>query len=286
MVRVVSRSVTGPRRDPLRSLGYQHKQDGTEFRKPSQKPGFEIRQAETPPAAMRVRLERSYITMSVSRQLWFVGLATVVRVNWTAYATYLMFAIAVVLIPGPDFAVVVGNTMSGGRPRGMWCAVGVASSNAVQGIAAVVGLGALILRAQPVFHAIKWTGAAYLAYLGVRLLRAALRGRYELPGTPADQHAARRGWRQGFVSNITNPKVLVFYVAVLPQFLTPDAGALSLTLFAVSHASLSLTYLLTLTAVMHRVRRVLTRRLVRRCLDGATGVAMIGFGARLAFERQ
>jgi threonine/homoserine/homoserine lactone efflux protein len=215
-----------------------------------------------------------------------VGTATVVRVNWTAYATYLMLAIAVVLIPGPDFAVVVGNTISGGRSRGMWCAAGVASSNAIQGTAAVVGLGALIVRAQPVFQAIKWAGAAYLAYLGVRLLRAALRDRHELPDAPADQHAARRGWRQGFMSNITNPKVLVFYVAVLPQFLTPDAGALALALFAVSHASLSLTYLLTLTAVLHRVRRVLTRRLVRRCLAGATGAAMIGFGTRLALERQ
>jgi threonine/homoserine/homoserine lactone efflux protein len=206
--------------------------------------------------------------------------------NWAAYATYLMFAIVVVLIPGPDFAVVVGNTMSGGRPRGMWCAAGVASSNAVQGVAAIVGLGALIIRAQPVFHVVKWMGAAYLAYLGLRLLRAALRGRYELPASPADLHAARHGWRQGFLSNITNPKVLVFYVAVLPQFLTPDAGVLSLTLFAVSHASLSLTYLLALAAVMHRARTLLARRPVRRCLDGTTGLAMIGFGTRLAFERR
>jgi threonine/homoserine/homoserine lactone efflux protein len=223
--------------------------------------------------------------MSVSRQPWLVSETTVASVNWTAYATYLMLAIAVVLIPGPDFAVVVGNTVSGGRSRGMWCAAGVASSNALQGTAAVVGLGALIVRAQPVFHAVKWAGAVYLVYLGVRLLRAAWRDRHEVPGAPADQHAARRGWRQGFVSNITNPKVLVFYVAVLPQFLTPDAGALSLALFAVSHALLSLTYLLTLTAVMHRIRRVLTRRLVRRCLTGTTGAAMIGFGTRLALER-
>jgi threonine/homoserine/homoserine lactone efflux protein len=224
--------------------------------------------------------------MSVSRQLLCVGMASVTSMNWAAYVSYLTFAVAVVLIPGPDFAVVVGNTISGGRRRGMWCAAGVASSNAVQGTAAIVGLGALIVRAQPVFHIVKWMGAAYLMYLGSRLLTAALRGRYELSDMPADQHATRRGWRQGFVSNVTNPKVLVFYVAVLPQFLTPDAGVLPLALFALSHASLSLTYLLILTAVLHRIRNVLTRRPVRRSLDGTTGVAMIGFGARLAFERQ
>jgi threonine/homoserine/homoserine lactone efflux protein len=129
-------------------------------------------------------------------------------------------------------------------------------------------------------------GAAYLVYLGARLLTVALRGRYELPATPADEHVTRRGWRQGFVSNITNPKVLVFYVAVLPQFLAPGSGVLPLTLFALSHATLSLMYLLTLTAVLHRARGVLARRQVRRCLDATTGVAMVGFGARLAFERQ
>jgi threonine/homoserine/homoserine lactone efflux protein len=223
--------------------------------------------------------------MSDSRQRLSVSAITVNAVNWTAYATYIVFALAVVLIPGPDFAVVVGNTMSGGRSRGMWSAAGVASSNAVQGVAAMLGLGALVMRAQPVFDVMRWAGAVYLMYLGLRLLRAAWRGKYELPGSVSVQHTARRGWRQGFLSNITNPKVLVFYVAVLPQFLTPGAGALPLMLFAVSHALLSLTYLLILTAVMHRVRRILARRLVRRYLDATTGIAMIGFGTRLAVER-
>jgi threonine/homoserine/homoserine lactone efflux protein len=136
-----------------------------------------------------------------------------------------------------------------------------------------------------VFQLVKGAGAAYLVYLGVRLLIAAWQGRYESPHAPADEHAARRGWRQGFVSNITNPKVLVFYVAVLPQFLTPGAGVLPLSLFALSHAVLSLLYLLILAAVLHRARRLLTRRSVCRCLDGTTGTAMIGFGARLALER-
>jgi threonine/homoserine/homoserine lactone efflux protein len=220
---------------------------------------------------------------SVFRQLGNPNPTTVIRMSWTAYATYVVFALVVVLIPGPDFAVVVGNTMSGGRTRGMWAAAGVTSSNAVQGVAAIAGLGALIVRAQPVFQAIKWLGAAYLGYLGVRLLSSAIRGRPEGPTAAAEQHAARRGWRQGFLSNITNPKVLVFYVAVLPQFLTPHAGWPTLTVFALTHAVLSLAYLLTLTLVLHRARKLLTRRFLRRSLDAVTGVAMLGFGGRLAF---
>ncbi|MEU4424850.1 LysE family translocator [Actinoplanes sp. NPDC024001] len=202
-----------------------------------------------------------------------------------AYGTFIALAVVVVLIPGPDFAVVTGNTVSGGRARGLWCAAGVATSNAVQGTAAVIGLGALIVSAQPVFQTIKWAGAAYLVYLGVRALRSAWRGQYPMEATEGGKGAAIRGWRQGFLSNITNPKVLVFYLAVLPQFLAPQAGAVSMLGYALSHALLSLTYLMLLTAGLHRARRVLSRRRVRRTLDGLTGTAMVAFGARIAVER-
>ena len=211
---------------------------------------------------------------------------SVATVDRHAYLTFLTFALVVVLIPGPDFAVVTGNTLTGGRLRGMWCAAGVAMSNAVQGAAAVAGLGALIVRAQPVFQAVKWAGVLYLTYLGVQLIRSAVRGRY--PSEPAGGDGgtgALRGWRQGFLSNITNPKVLVFYLAVLPQFLAPESGVPPMLAFALSHALLSLAYLLVLTAFLHRVRRVLARRPVRRALDAVTGCTMMGFGARLALAR-
>ena len=204
--------------------------------------------------------------------------------SWHTYGTFLTFALAVVLIPGPDFAVVTGNTIAGGRRRGMWCAAGVASSNALQGTAAVAGLGALIVRAQPVFHLIRWAGALYLAYLGVQALRSAIRGRYAPMSAPGPA-AARNGWRQGFLSNITNPKVLMFYLALLPQFLTPQAGPPLLLALALTHATLSLTYLLFLTTALHRARRVLERRPVRRALDAVTGLTMLAFGARLATDR-
>jgi threonine/homoserine/homoserine lactone efflux protein len=93
--------------------------------------------------------------------------------------------------------------------------------------------------------------------------------------------AALAGWRQGFLSNITNPKVLVFYLAVLPQFLPAKAGAPELLAFALSHAMLSLGYLLLLTLALQRARRILERRRVRRALDATTGAALLGFGARL-----
>lgn len=204
--------------------------------------------------------------------------------SWTAYGSFLAFAIILVLVPGPDFAVVTRNTLAGGRPRGASSAAGVASSNAVQGSAAAAGLGAVIVKLQPLFEAIKWAGICYLVFLGVQAVRCAVRGRYADIQGGSDRGAIVTGWRQGFLSNITNPKVLVFYLAVLPQFLSRGAPFAALLLFALTHATLSLLYLLTVVGVLDRIRRLFSRRRVRRAMDLATGGALLGFGARLAFQ--
>jgi threonine/homoserine/homoserine lactone efflux protein len=205
---------------------------------------------------------------------------------WAAYGAFLAFAIVLVLVPGPDFAVVTKNTLAAGRWRGGWASAGVACSNAVQGTAAAAGLGAVIVRMQPLFEAVKWAGAAYLVYLGLQSLRSAVNGQYPPldSGSGRINGGAMAGWRQGFLSNITNPKVLVFYLAVLPQFLPAAAGVAVLLAFALSHAVLSLGYLLLLTAVLQRARRILERRRVRRALDVTTGAVLLGFSVRLVAE--
>jgi len=210
--------------------------------------------------------------------------------SWSLYGSFLVFAAVLVLVPGPDFAVVTRNAVAAGRRRGVASACGVASSNAVQGTAAAAGLGALVLRSQPVFLTVKWAGVAYLLYLGAQALRSAWRGRYDEPDGGAGHDVRTRGrqalagWRQGFLSNITNPKVLVFYVAVLPQFLGPDVPPAMLFVLALSHAVLSLLYLLLLVGGVSRARRLLSRTRVRRALDTVTGTLLVGFGARLATE--
>jgi threonine/homoserine/homoserine lactone efflux protein len=205
--------------------------------------------------------------------------------TWASYGAFLLFAVVLVLVPGPDFAVVTKNTLAGGRRRGRWTAVGVSSSNMVQGAAAAAGVGTIIVRAQPLLHAIKWAGLAYLALLAVQSFRSAIAGEYgRLPdGDPGRlRRIAVAGWRQGFLSNITNPKVLVFYLAVLPQFLGAHPTLLAMFALALTHAVLSLTYLLLLVRGMDRARGLLARRRVRRSLDMATGTALVGFGVELA----
>ncbi|WP_233498666.1 LysE family translocator [Blastococcus sp. TF02A-26] len=204
----------------------------------------------------------------------------------SGYGSFVVFAAVLVLVPGADTAVVIRNTLAGGRRRGTWSALGITASNVVQGTAAAAGLAAVVLRVEPLFQTIRWLGIAYLVFLGIQSLRSAVRGDYaDLAGGTVGGGAALRGFRQGFLSNITNPKVLAFYLAVLPQFLGPDAAVPVLVAFALTHAVLGLGWSLVMVAGLHRARRVLTRRPVRRALDALTACALLGFGARLALDR-
>lgn len=205
-----------------------------------------------------------------------------------SYLSYVVFAVIVIVAPGPDFALTMANTLRAGRPGGMRTALGIATSNTVQGTAAALGLGGLIARSELAFTIIRWVGAAYLAYLGVSTICSALRRRHATPEHPNSGETTTRHWltyQQGFLSNITNPKVLTLYLSVLPQFLASGHPNLSAALLlAYAHAVLGLLWLIVLVVFLHRIRSFLQRRRVRRSLDGATGVAMIGFGARLAIE--
>lgn len=207
--------------------------------------------------------------------------------TWATYGAFAALALLLVLAPGPDFAVVMKNALVGGRRAGVWTSVGVSASNAVQGTAAALGLGALIVRSQPLFEAIRWAGVAYLCWLGTQALRSAWRGPEQ---TAEDELPERRAvggptrLRQGFLSNITNPKVLVFYLSVLPQFLQPTSSTLDALALAYTHAVLGLGWLFVVVAALHSLRAWIARRRVRRNLDAATGVALFGFAGKLATE--
>jgi threonine/homoserine/homoserine lactone efflux protein len=208
--------------------------------------------------------------------------------TWGSYAAFAVFAAVVVLAPGPDFAVVVKNTLRGGCSDGRFTAAGVVASCVVQGTAAALGIGVVIARSQQVFLAIRWIGVAYLLYLGVQALLS-LRSNHESPEPSATPRPSRvhpaGSFRQGFLSNITNPKVLALYLSVLPQFLrhagTPTVDALAL---AYTHAALGIIWLLTLVQVMHRLRPLLRRRRVARAMEAAAGTALVGFATVLAVE--
>lgn len=201
------------------------------------------------------------------------------------YLSFVAFALLIVIAPGPDTVLTLRTTVARGRAAGLWCTLGITVAGTVQGVLAATGLGAVIVHAEPVFQAIRWAGVAYLTFLGINALRAAFRRTDPLAqagGGPVRPTRPWRAVRSGFLCNITNPKVLAFNLAVLPQFAGADPSTLSLIAYACTLAVLGGLYLLLLVMVAVRASAALRRRRVQRTVDGAMGVAMVGFAGALA----
>jgi threonine/homoserine/homoserine lactone efflux protein len=197
--------------------------------------------------------------------------------------SFLLVAVALVLTPGADFALIVRNSLSGGRRHGAMTTFGVSSAAALQGLLVTIGLAGVIVRVQPVFLAVKWAGVAYLAWLAVSLLRSAVRGDYADVGQVRGQ-AAWTAYRQGFVCNAANPKILVFYLSLLPQFVARDAPWPVWLVHAWTVPFLGTLWCLAVVAFVSTVRTWLQRRMVRRAMDAVAGLVLAGFCARLASE--
>lgn len=192
-----------------------------------------------------------------------------------------------VMSPGPDFAVTVRNSAVSGRAMGMMTVFGISVGIFVWAVSAALGVAALLAASATAYTVVKLAGAAYLLFIGVRAVRAAMRGEYSAPPAGAgdrDGPGLWTGFRQGLLCNVLNPKAAVFYVALMPQFLphSPDAAdTLMLSLIAVA---LTAGWFLTVANVVGVLRQVFNRPAVRRRIDGVTGVVLLGLGLKLAAD--
>ena len=199
----------------------------------------------------------------------------------TALAAFVGVSLLVIVTPGQDTALTIRNSLRGRRRAGVATAAGVATGQACWTIATSAGLAALLVASEGLFVALKLLGAAYLVYLGARALLDALRSqpRHRALGGGA----AAAPFRQGLLSNLGNPKMAVFFTSLLPQF----AGRFwSLLALGFLFCSLTLVWLCGYAIAVARAGDLLRRPRVRRLLDGATGICLVGFGLRLAAERR
>jgi RhtB (resistance to homoserine/threonine) family protein len=199
----------------------------------------------------------------------------------------LPFTIAAVLLtlsPGPDTMLVLRNTLRGGRPDGIRTTLGVCAGLLVHATLSAVGLSVILVRSATLFNAVKLVGAAYLVWLGVGALRDGLGNvQRAARSVQGDSASRRRPFREGLLTNVLNPKVAVFYLAFLPQFIGPGDPVLarSLVLAAIHNAS-GLVWLALLAAGTSRARGFITRESVRRWLDGICGAVLVALGVKLA----
>jgi threonine/homoserine/homoserine lactone efflux protein len=203
-------------------------------------------------------------------------------------AAFVGVAVVVVVTPGPDTALTLRNALVGGRRAGLLAAAGVVGGQAVWTLATSAGIAALLVASRPAFTALRYAGAAYLLYLGVRSLLAAVRGggHGATPDRPPGRRPRVAAFRQGVVSNLANPKSAVFFTGLLPQFV-PAGGASFLALLALGliYCSITLAWLCAYAVAVARVGVVLRRPLVRRAVEAVTGLVLTALGLRLATER-
>jgi threonine/homoserine/homoserine lactone efflux protein len=213
---------------------------------------------------------------------------------WHAIAAFAAAAVVLSVTPGLDTALLLRTTAAGGRRQGLLAAIGVNLGCLVWGSAASVGLGALLAASTLAYTVLKWAGAAYLVWVGAGLVlrprdRLAPAGSAGEGGAEARPDPSVAGWRpllQGFLTNILNPKVGVFYITFLPQFIPTGANVMTFSLLlTVIQASINLAWFALLLALSVRIGRAMRRPGVVRVLDRLTGTVFVGFGARLAFER-
>lgn len=185
------------------------------------------------------------------------------------------------VVPGPDMAVVTRRALVGGRSDALRAAVGVVTGLLVWGSLAVLGLTALIAASPTAYLVVKVLGVAYLAFLGLQALRR--NGDEEEGAAPSPK--GRKPFLTGLSTNLVNPKIAVFYAAVLPTLAPPSLGApWGLATLVLVHAALTLAWLSGYAHLLTRARTIVDRPQVRRALDRVTGVVLVGFAVRLAAE--
>ena len=206
------------------------------------------------------------------------------------YFAFVALVAVLVLIPGPAVILVMQKAVATGYRGALRVAVGVLAADLLWAAAAAAGVSAVIVASEPAFLAMRFAGAAYLVYLGARLLLAP--GDKLLSAAPAsgeDEAPGRadrpRAFRQGFLCEMTNPKTLLVFTSVMPQFIPAGSAPFLPALLGVTFAGLGFASLTLYSLVLARAGGVLRRpRLARRLMRGSGGI-LVGFGVALAAER-
>lgn len=205
--------------------------------------------------------------------------------------TFAIAALVLIMLPGPDQALITGNALVGGRFGGLLTMLGGVLGLTVHAGAAALGLSALLLASATAFTALKIVGAVYLLWLAVQLLRSAMRSRRSGGSPVADEAVARPRprrrsayLRQGFLSNALNPKVALFFVTFLPQFISADSGSPRAEVLLLSgvFAVLYLAWFGLYIAAVDRLGRWLRRPRVQARIEQVAGLALATAAVRLA----
>ncbi|MFJ7744570.1 LysE family translocator [Peribacillus sp. NPDC097295] len=204
------------------------------------------------------------------------------------FYVFIMMCILLILLPGPDTAIATKNTFSVGKRGGLQTMLGTCCALLIHTTAAVLGLSAIIVKSALLFSIFKYVGAVYLIYLGIKTLWG-LRNK-EVAATDEmnseNKYESKSCFKQGFLTNLLNPKVAVFFLTFLPQFVNPGHDTfLPFLLMGATYTILTALWFFFYIYLLNQISAFMKKPRTQMVFEGITGTILIGFGLKLAMEK-
>lgn len=202
------------------------------------------------------------------------------------YLFYVIMCILLIILPGPDTAIITKNTLFLSKSAGIKTMIGTLCALMIHTSAAVFGLSAIIVKSAWIFSIIKYMGAIYLVYLGAKTIIAMWKRKNAVIEVVTDSSKPPySSFIQGFLTNLLNPKVAVFFLTFLPQFIDPKAETLlPFITMGLTYTALTAIWFVFYIFLLHQIRLIMNKPPTQKAMEGITGAVLIGFGVKLAFE--
>ncbi|PAR51949.1 threonine transporter RhtB [Vibrio metoecus] len=204
------------------------------------------------------------------------------------FEAFLIAITILTLTPGLDTALVIRNTSRAGFADGCTTSLGICFGLFVHATFSAIGISAILAQSAELFQIVKMVGAAYLIWLGISSLRSLMKTgqSIEVASLAHTQFRLTRSLREGFLSNVLNPKTAVFYLAFLPQFINPDYSPLAQSLLmALIHFAIAMVWQCGLAGALSRAKNLLKNASFMRWMEGTTGVVLVALGIKLLLEK-
>ncbi|NNE86860.1 MAG: LysE family translocator [Silicimonas sp.] len=207
--------------------------------------------------------------------------------DWSDILTFAFVATLLVVSPGPNGVLIAKTVPTSGRNAGLANVAGFLAAFYLHGALAILGISILLVQSAVAFTVVKYLGAAYLCWIGIKALIAACKGVDSKTVTPAKrQRTLLKAFVEGFLTNALNPKVSMFYLAAFPQFITlGETTAAASFMLVVIHSVINAAWFAAMVLLLDQFVSVAQNGRVQRWIKGVTGVVFIGFGAKLATYR-
>ena len=204
------------------------------------------------------------------------------------FLLFVLMAVLLILLPGPDTVIATKNTLEIGRTGGLQTALGTCCALLIHTMAAVIGLSAIIVKSAVLFSVFKYVGAVYLVYMGVKAIWSLKKNEVatDTEELQVNKYGHTSCFRQGFLTNILNPKVAVFFLTFLPQFVNTEKSTLpQFLLMGLTYALLTAIWFLLYIYLINHIRMYMRKPTTQKFIQGISGIVLVGFGIKLALEK-